>query len=97
NAVGNGLDNRLTGTAFADTLFGGAGSDVLVAGDGSDRIVYERPSDGSNSVAALAGFDRIKAFTSGSDDIVFGVEFNGGNNDLDDIADDNDFVFATDL
>jgi hypothetical protein len=108
NVLGNGLNNQLTGTLKGDTLLGGAGADTFILGGGAlgdgatDRVVYEALADGSNGPAAVASFDRIKEFVSGQDKIDFTStgpgEFNSatGLYNLDDIADNNSFVWATD-
>jgi len=101
-ARGNGLNNQLTGTMFADTLTGMAGADTFVLGGGEegdnvgDRVIYERPGDGVNSLGVPTGFDRIFDFDTGIDKIVFGGQFNSGSSNLDDIADNNTFAFAMD-
>ncbi|MBE0587536.1 MAG: hypothetical protein IH617_05765, partial [Hydrogenophaga sp.] len=70
-AVGNGLtmvgnagNNRLTSTAFADTLDGGLGIDTLVGGAGNDTywvnhasdVVSEGTGAGTDTVMATVGF-----------------------------------------
>ncbi|NWF46766.1 hypothetical protein F3K02_16120 [Hydrogenophaga sp. D2P1] len=70
-AVGNGLtmvgnagNNRLTGTAFADTLDGCLGIDTLVGGAGNDTywvnhasdVVSEGTGAGTDTVMATVGF-----------------------------------------
>lgn len=109
NVLGNGLNNQLTGTLKGDTLLGGAGADTFILGGGAlgdgatDRVVYEALADGSSGPAALASFDRIKDFISGQDKIDFSAsgpgEFNSANGlyNLDDITDNNSFVWAKDI
>jgi Ca2+-binding RTX toxin-like protein len=108
NILGNGLNNQLTGTLKGDTLLGGAGADTFILGGGvlgdgtADRVVYEALADGGNVAASVASFDRIKEFTAGQDKIDFSSsgpgEFNSANGlyNLDDIADNNSFVWAKD-
>jgi len=55
-----------------------------VLGDGDDRVDYERLSDGASSIAAWRASDR-SGIHSWGDKISFGVEFNGGASNLDDI------------
>lgn len=70
--TGNGLDNRITGTAGGnvlaggngnDSLWGGAGMDSLSGGGGRDDFVF--------AAAAGNGSDRISDFAHGFDRLVF--------------------------
>lgn len=58
--VGNGLDNRLTGTGAANVLDGMAGVDTLVGGNGNDTFVLR---DGLDTIleTATGGTDMIWA------------------------------------
>jgi len=67
NFSGNGLDNRITGTAAADTLSGGAGDDTLNGGAGADSLVGGAGND--TYVIDNAG-DRISETGGDSDDTV---------------------------
>ncbi|MFL9841636.1 calcium-binding protein [Sphingomonas sp. ST-64] len=66
--VGNGLDNRITGSAAANWLLGGAGNDVLNGAGGNDVLFGEAGADifvfergtGADAIGDfLAGTDRI--------------------------------------
>ena len=52
--TGNGLANRLTGSAGNDVLNGMGGGDYLVGGEGSDAFVFER-GNGSDTIADFRG------------------------------------------
>ncbi|KPF57999.1 hypothetical protein IP88_16630 [alpha proteobacterium AAP81b] len=73
--VGNGLDNRLTGSAAGNYLLGGAGNDTLDGGGGGDVLFGEAGAD----VFAFfvgGGGDVIGDFAVGSDRIslaAFGI------------------------
>lgn len=80
-ALGNGLDNTVTGSDFADMLDGAGGVDTLVGGDGDDLLVAGVEGD---SLTGGVGTDRfavvgddpgttaaiITDFTGGKDQIV---------------------------
>jgi len=59
--VGSKRADVLTGTAGNDTITGGAGNDILTGGAGEDSFTF----------GAKSGFDRIKDFTPGVDEILF--------------------------
>lgn len=52
--------NTLTGTQYNDVITGGRGNDTMSGLNGEDRFVFSR----------YDGFDRIKDFTPGMDDLV---------------------------
>jgi len=65
NAIGNALDNTLTGNnganvldggAGADTLIGGQGNDTLLGGAGNDRYMFN-PGDGADTIIDALGSD----------------------------------------
>jgi hypothetical protein len=109
-ARGSGANNNLTGTAFQDRFTGRAGADLIDLGadpvtglsDGEeDRVFYESVADGSTAAAAAVSRDRIVHFDAGQDRVVFVGEFNitGADTDtnsanLDDIENNDSFVFA---
>jgi Ca2+-binding RTX toxin-like protein len=53
-AVGNSLDNVLTGQASGNILVGGAGNDTLVGGEGADEL-YGQEGDDTLYAGAVAG------------------------------------------
>jgi hypothetical protein len=59
--TGNPGNNTLTGTAGADTITGKRGNDVMTGLGGEDDFVFSRGD----------GFDRIRDFETGVDDLVF--------------------------
>jgi len=63
---GNDLDNRITGSAEADTLAGGRGSDVLIGGDGDDRL---QGDGGADRMTGGAGADRFVFMLLGDSDV----------------------------
>lgn len=93
---GTGDDNITPGTG-TDTVTGGTGADTIILGsDGAqDDIRYTAVTDGA-AVSQNTGEDSITGFDVGTDLLLFGGAFNGGATDLDDIADDDNFAFATD-
>ncbi len=100
DARGNGLDNSITGSLFSDTIIGMHGSDRIALGggklgdDANDVVVYERPSDGVNSLSAVTSFDRITDFETGADKISFAADFHGGAFNLDDVDHNDSFKFV---
>ena len=62
NGTGNGLANRITGTAGVNTLNGGTGADTLIGGAGNDIYI----TDGSDMIveAAAAGIDTVRSSVS---------------------------------
>jgi len=73
SAIGNGLDNLITGNASGNTLFGGDGNDTLsglggndvLHGDGGDDLFVFDPADISASGAVFGG--------AGNDTLAFGA------------------------
>lgn len=59
--TGTYLANTLTGTQYNDAITGGQGKDILTGGGGEDRFLFAR----------YDGFDHIKDFTPGMDELVF--------------------------
>jgi Ca2+-binding RTX toxin-like protein len=56
NAIGNALDNEITGGIGKDTLNGGAGDDSLTGGAGDDSLLG---GDGSDTIAAGTGANDV--------------------------------------
>ena len=75
NAVGTGLDDRLTGSSAANRLEGGAGDDVLTGGAGNDTLV-----GGSGRDVAVFGGNRadyaVTAQTGGGAGVVSALDGN---------------------
>jgi serralysin len=69
--IGNSAYNILSGGAGTDTLSGGAGNDILIGGSGSDWFLFNKKSD---------GIDTIMDFVSGTDTI--GVVASGFGNSI---------------
>jgi len=67
--VGNGLANRITGSADNNTLLGGAGDDTLDGGAGSDVLFGEGGAD-DFIIRAGGGFETIGDFAPGADALV---------------------------
>jgi glucose/arabinose dehydrogenase len=72
--TGQGLNNRLDGGAGDDTLSGGDGNDTLAGGEGLDRLIggagadaflFERPTDGTDTIRDFDAEDRILISASG--------------------------------
>jgi Ca2+-binding RTX toxin-like protein len=57
---GKNTSETITGTPYDDTIIGNRGNDTLTGGGGADDFVFYRTD----------GFDRIKDFVTGVDDIV---------------------------
>jgi serralysin len=78
-AVGNALNNRMTGSGGSnnldggdgnDTLDGGAGNDTLTGGDGSDAFVFDTPLYRTDQYYySFNGIDTITDF-SVTDDVI---------------------------
>jgi Ca2+-binding RTX toxin-like protein len=85
DGYGNGLDNRLTGAAGANTLSAGAGADTLVGGAGNDALTGGSGND-TFLLDSLIGSDTISDFTSGSDKLSIsqaGIAVGNGNTTID--------------
>jgi VCBS repeat-containing protein len=71
----------LTGGALADIITitgdrgvrfsGGGGADSITLGGGADQVVFTKPTEGA-AVGANQGYDEIRNFQSGSDQIALG-------------------------
>ncbi|MBL6082193.1 family 16 glycosylhydrolase [Belnapia sp. T18] len=59
--AGTTSNNTLSGAGGDDTVTGGRGNDTMTGGAGADDFVFSR----------LDGYDRIKDFVPGTDDLVF--------------------------
>ncbi|MDU9027737.1 matrixin family metalloprotease [Pseudomonas mediterranea] len=65
NAIGNELNNRLTGNSGANTLDGGAGIDTLVGGTGNDTYVVDNLHDLISETSTLASeIDTVRSSVS---------------------------------
>lgn len=94
--VGN---DRLVGNGGADNFSGGVGADNIFCGtaDGAqDRVNYLATDNGA-AAGTNTGYDTISQFEQALDRIAFTTNFNSvaGASVVDDIADDDTFVFAT--
>ncbi|MGH9782639.1 MAG: calcium-binding protein, partial [Terriglobia bacterium] len=109
--IGDGNANILNGNAGDDTLRGDGGDDVLDAGGGdneldggpgadtmnlsgfvtNDRIIYNALDEGA-AAGANSGFDSVSGFQADNDKVGFATDANSA---LDDITDNDAFVFAT--
>ncbi|MBB5746362.1 family 16 glycosylhydrolase [Brevundimonas variabilis] len=59
-AIGNDLDNIITGTGGRQQIDGGSGNDVLIGGDGADLFVMSRGNGSDVIVDFGAGADQIR-------------------------------------
>lgn len=64
NAIGNALNNILTGNTGANLLDGGAGADAMSGGTGNDTYVVDTVGDTATEASTTGGTDLVQSFVS---------------------------------
>jgi len=72
-ALGNGLDNVLTGQASGNILVGGAGNDMLVGGEGADELYGQEGNDTLYAGAVAGSESPIDVLVGGAGNDIYYV------------------------
>jgi Ca2+-binding RTX toxin-like protein len=100
NLLGGAGADVLTGGSGADSIRGGAGADTIALGIDAvlDSVRYSAITDGA-AAGSNTGHDVVSQFDVGTDRVSFGLNFNTNGNaiDLDDVSNNNNFAFASNI
>ncbi|MFM2389352.1 MAG: hypothetical protein RLZZ437_907, partial [Pseudomonadota bacterium] len=94
-SIRTGGNDRITGTASADTLDGGAGNDVLLGDQGGDTYIFRR-GDGIDQIRDTSGEDVLRIFGYTAADVEFSRNGATGADLIIRFADDTDGIVVLD-
>ena len=91
--IGNGSENTVIGTPFADRIEGGGGADILTGGSGADLFIYKAPVEGGDTITDLTAVDKL-LFVSGAFGNLTTTNFDGVSGSTPDITGQELVIFT---